>query len=110
MLSEADFRNRSIVFEMQYDTNGNIICEGMEKRYGYREWEFEIPDETYFFRVRPDSHPLYEPQEGDLFEWGKAAYCSVTNLVDWRKNKGKIIMRNGKHFMWPCEIREESGD
>ncbi len=67
-----------------------------------------VADTFNGFRVHPDSLPLYEPQEGDVYEWGKPGYNSETNMINWRENEGKIITRNGIPFHWPCEIREES--
>lgn len=79
----------------------------------------------HYFRVHPDSLPTFEPQEGDVVSIGgdrtypgpwhrmystRFYHFNHRLLINFYKKKGQIETRNGKHFMWPCEIREDGDD
>ena len=89
-----------------------VICSGIDIPYGIIECTLLPP-----FHIRPDSLPVFEPQNGDLVTWDggttwvdeyfdlskECTECHFfSNLYGVRE---EIIQRDGKPFFTPKEAK-----
>lgn len=97
-------------FAYRNDIFAEILITGIQHLQTRNFWQnFEHGEAI----VMPNSLPFYDPQDEDILidaKQGVFLWKGRSQLYHEQYQRGerntKIILRNDKHFHWPCEIRE----